>query len=588
MRRERTIPRQDWQRRVESVGLSFHSEGGLPYWCEDHCYSFTSAEIDLLEDATNALHELCILAAERLIVGGDLERLSIPSAYWPMIAASWQRRDPDLYGRFDLAYDGRGAPKMLEYNADTPTSLLEAAVVQWYWLEDTRPAADQFNSIHERLIAAWKAIGAGMKPGDRVHFTGVFDEAEDRITVDYMRDVCQQAGIATIPLDIAEIGWNGRNFTDLDERAIVCLFKLYPWEWMLGEDFAAHLLECRTRFIEPPWKMVLSTKAILPILWEMFPGHPNLLPASFNRSEISGTCIEKPIHGREGEGIRLLSAQEPEGVGNRVWQACHPLPQFDGRHAVIGSWVVGGEAAGIGIRESSGPITGNDSLFVPHWFGERKTTAAVPLPDPVAEKVVAKAPAEPAPGFPRNASIIFTPALVALLSTVFLGELAFAPRLDAPALAALGGLNRDLVLEDGQWFRLISAVFLHGSVIHLLCNAAVLGFAGWNLERIVGSRWLAAVYAAGALAGAFMSMLYNPPNVVSVGASGAIMGLLAALFVLTFRERWGAARLERQVFLLRLLVPALLPVAAGAHVDVSAHIGGAIGGAVIGLLVRRA
>lgn len=588
MLRERAIPRQNWQQKVESVGLSFHSEGGLPYWCEDHCYSFTNAEIDQLEDATNALHELCVRAAERLIVGGDLERLSIPSAYWPMIAASWQRRDPDLYGRFDLAYAGSGAPKLLEYNADTPTALLEAAVVQWYWLEDTKPAADQFNSIHERLIAAWKSVGAKMNPGDQVHFTGVFGEAEDRVTVDYMRDVCQQAGIATVPLDVADIGWNGRDFTDLDERAITILFKLYPWEWMLGEDFAAHLLGSRTRFIEPPWKMVLSTKAILPILWEMFPGHPNLLPASFDRSGISGRCIEKPIHGREGEGIRLLSAQAPGGGGDRVWQAYHPLPQFDGRHVVIGSWVIGGEAAGMGLRESSGPITGNDSLFVPHWFGERKTTAAVSLPDRMDTTAVANPAADPRLGFPRNAPVRLTPALLTLLVAVFVGELAFAPRLDASALVALGGLNRDLILQKGQWYRLISAVFLHGSVIHLLCNAAVLGFAGWNLERIVGSRWLAAVYTTGALVGALVSMAYNLPNVVSVGASGAIMGLLAALFVLTFRERWGAARFERQVYLLRLLVPALIPAAAGAHVDVGAHLGGAIGGAVIGLMVTRA
>lgn len=563
------------------MGLAFHSEGGVPYWCEDHCYSFTSAEIDQLEDATNALHDLCVRAAERVIEGGDLERLSIPSRYWPMIAASWRRRDPDLYGRFDLAYDGSGPPKMLEYNADTPTSLLEAAVVQWYWLEDAKPTADQFNSIHERLISAWRAIGAGMAPGDRVHFTGVLDEAEDRGTVDYLRDVCQQAGIDTVPLDIADVGWNGRDFTDLDEHAITWLFKLYPWEWMLGEDFSDHLLECRTRFIEPPWKMVLSTKAILPILWEMFPGHPNLLPASFERSGISGRCVEKPIHGREGEGVRLLDRGDSPGEGARIWQAHAPLPQFGGRHVVIGSWVIGGEAAGVGLRESSGPITGNDSLFVPHWFGERKATVAVTRP---------LARSAPVPGlrFPRNAPVRVTLLLLLMIAAVFLAELSLAPLLDASAMIALGGLKRDLVLQEGQWYRLVSAVFLHGSMIHLCCNAIVLGFAGWNLERMIGSRWLAAVYGISALTGAGMSMASNPENVVSVGASGAIMGLLAALFVLTFRELPGSSRFHRQISLLRLLIPALLPAAAGAQVDVAAHVGGAIGGVFMGLMVTRA
>lgn len=384
MRRERCVPREGWRQRVEAVGLSFHSEAGQPYWCEEVCYAFTSAEIDQLEAATDALHALCLEAAERLIRGGDLGRLAIPEPYWPWIAESWRRGDPALYGRFDLAYDGSGPPKMLEYNADTPTALLEAAVVQWYWLEDTRPAADQFNSIHERLIAAWAAIGAARPPGEPVHFAGLSAEPEDQITLTYLRDVCAQAGFATVALDIAEIGWNGRDFTDLDERAIALLFKLYPWEWLLDEDFARHLPAGHTRFIEPPWKMVLSTKAILPILWEMFPGHPNLLPAAFDRAGVRGACVEKPCHGREGEGIRLLSGRERGGGTGRIWQAHHPLAEQDGRHAVIGSWVIGGKAAGIGIRESAGPVTGNDCLFVPHWFGERRAVAipAAWPPDP--------------------------------------------------------------------------------------------------------------------------------------------------------------------------------------------------------------
>jgi glutathionylspermidine synthase len=370
MRRETLRPRPRWQEKVEALGLSFHTDDGIPYWCEDACYAFSAGEIDLLEEVTERLHEICLIAAERLIVGGDLERLAIPEAFRPWIAESWSRRDPDLYGRFDLVFDGSNPPKMLEYNADTPTALLEAAVVQWYWLEEVKPGADQFNSIHERLIAGWAGIRPRMAPDWPVHFAGVTEEPEDRVTLDYMRDVCQQAGLATRQLDISDIGWNGRTFTDLAEAPIHVLFKLYPWEWLLREDFATHLLADKTAFVEPPWKMVLSTKAILPILWEMFPDHPNLLPASFRREDFSGACVEKPFHGREGSGIRCLTGGEGERTDGEpcVWQAFAPLPQFDGRHALVGSWIVGGKPAGLGIRDDLSLVTGNMSLFVPHYF----------------------------------------------------------------------------------------------------------------------------------------------------------------------------------------------------------------------------
>ena len=368
MKRECLVPRRDWQAKVERLGMDFHTLDGRPYWYEAACYAFTESEIDVLEVATNGLHALCLQAAERLIVGGSLERLGIPEVFWPWIAASWRRRDPGVFGRFDLVYDGTAPPKMLEYNADTPTALLEAAVIQWYWLEEVKPACDQFNLIHERLLDGWKAVKARMNPSFHVHFTGVLDEPEDNGTVEYMRDVCTQAGIMTQRLDISEIGWNGRDFTDPAEQPIHVLFKLYPWEWLLNEEFAHHLLTDRTTFVEAPWKMVLSTKAILPILWEMFPGHPNLLPASFRRADFPGPCVQKSTHGREGDGVRFLTALDPGSAAPSVWQALCPVPVFESRHAVIGSWVIGDRAAGIGIREDPEPITGNTSVFVPHYF----------------------------------------------------------------------------------------------------------------------------------------------------------------------------------------------------------------------------
>jgi glutathionylspermidine synthase len=372
MRRETLTPRPDWPAKVETLGLDFHTQGDEPYWWESACYAFSADEIDILEEATETLHRLCLEAVERLVQGGDLSRLDIPQAYWRWIGESWRRSDPGLYGRFDLVYDGISPPKMLEYNADTPTALIEAAVVQWYWLEEVKPGCDQFNSLHEKLIDHWKALRerasrAGREPA--LHLSGAFAELEDRRTIEYVQDVAGQAGWATSLLDVSDIGWNGRFFTDLSETQIRFLFKLYPWEWMLREAFGRHLLSDLIGIVEPPWKMLLSNKAILAVLWEMFPDHPHLLPAARERSMIGGACVEKPIYGREGKDVRVLGAAEPAtGQRGRVYQALAPLPVFDGWHALIGSWIVGGKAAGMGIREDRVPITTNTSRFVPHYF----------------------------------------------------------------------------------------------------------------------------------------------------------------------------------------------------------------------------
>src|SRR5438445_6599806 len=168
MKRHCCSPRSNWREKVENIGLTFHSHDNGTYWDESACYEFTAAEIDELEIAANKLHFLCIDAAEAVIKNNWWHRLGIPEIAVPAILRSWERDDFSLYGRFDLSYDGITPPKLLEYNADTPTALVEAAVAQWFWLQETHSGADQFNSIHERLIQAWKRWA-----GQTIHFTGI-------------------------------------------------------------------------------------------------------------------------------------------------------------------------------------------------------------------------------------------------------------------------------------------------------------------------------------------------------------------------------------------------------------------------------
>jgi glutathionylspermidine synthase len=374
MKREDRLERPNWSHMVESLGFTFHSSGEV-YWNERASYRFSTAEIDILEEATNELYTLACKAVDFVIEHNRLAEFGIPQTAWPLVRSSWQRGEVPLYGRFDLAFDGDSAPKLLEFNADTPTSLLEASVIQWQWKRDVEPASDQFNSIHEKLVARWPLI---VSPERLLHLACCMDNDEDLRTVEYLADTAIDAGIVTKILDVSQISWSPTDnaFYDGEGRPIQYLFKLYPWEWLLQDEFAEHLAVCDTTFIEPAWKMVLSNKAILPILWELFPEHPNLLPAYWS-PEALGTAayVEKPIISREGSNVRIYenggAVAATDGSYHqypKVYQARASVPNFNGYHMMIGSWIIGDEAAGIGIREDCGLITTNSSPFIPHIF----------------------------------------------------------------------------------------------------------------------------------------------------------------------------------------------------------------------------
>jgi glutathionylspermidine synthase len=375
--------RHDWRATADETGFEFHTIDGERYWDERAYYAFTLDEIERqIEQPSGEIDAMCLeLIAHAIEDEGALRRLKIPEAFWPLISESWHRDQASLYGRLDLSFDGSGPAKLLEYNADTPTSIFEAAVFQWTWLEQAIerriiPAhADQFNSIHERLIEAWRKIGGGR----HLHLAGTIENEEDAGTLAYLEDTARQAGLATTLIDIEDVGLREADgsFVDLDDRAIELAFKLYPWEWMFQDAFGARLIKAPTRWIEPPWKAILSNKGILPLLWEMFPDHSNLLPAYFeddpNAARLGASFVRKPLFSREGanvalvlEGIKLAEQEGPYGAEGFIRQALAPLSRFSGQYPVLGSWLVDHTPCGLSIREDENPITGNSSRFLPH------------------------------------------------------------------------------------------------------------------------------------------------------------------------------------------------------------------------------
>jgi glutathionylspermidine synthase len=204
----------------------------------------------------------------------------------------------------------------------------------------------------------------------------VRDNEEDIGNVEYLRDTALQADIDARYIAIEDIGWSeeANVFVDLDNLPIRALFKLYPWEWVARETFGPNIARSGLTVVEPAWKVLLSCKAILAVLWELYPDHPNLLPAYFEPSKLGETYVRKPLYSREGENVEIhgprgVYAQPGTyGAEGYVYQAYAPLPEFDGNYPVIGSWIVGDEPCGMGLCEDSTPVTRNTSRFVPHYF----------------------------------------------------------------------------------------------------------------------------------------------------------------------------------------------------------------------------
>lgn len=373
MKRITITPRNNWQNVVETLGFGFHTTN-VPYWDESVYYEMEMDEITFIEKATAELWDLSLGAVQHVMDERLYAKFGIPEWVIPQIEKSWMEDHPAIYGRFDLCYKN-GQLKMLEFNADTPTSLYEAGIVQWFWLQDLDKSKDQFNSIHEKLIDYWKYLKNYLKPGP-LHFTCLKETLEDLTNTEYMRDCAIQAGLETKLVFIDDIGWDddSKQFLDLEGLPIKNIFKLYPWEWLVNDDFGKRIPEDSNHalWIEPAWKMILSNKAILPILWELYPDCPYLLPAYFEEGKLAD-YVKKPILSREGANIDLvmknLSLQKTEGTYGAegfIYQDLFTLPNFSGHYPVIGSWVIGQEPAGMGIREANNLVTDNMSRFVPH------------------------------------------------------------------------------------------------------------------------------------------------------------------------------------------------------------------------------
>jgi glutathionylspermidine synthase len=446
-RRPQGIVRDNWPTIVSDQGLTYWQtmlpDGGgtRSYWSESAHYAFSAAEVEQMEADMRTLMDMFVVAGDFMLAHPEItDRMGIPSWALPEIERSWNR-DPEwgsVYGRIDAVYGGNrlldmgttdaqdafdetlGRIRLYEFNADTPTSLLETAVIQWDWFEKTKQGDDQWNGAWEALIEAWKRNLAhaerqlGHKPV--VYFGCTWEDNllpefadavppevreainpedcsyEDLQNLRVLQETCRLAGYETKWLYMQQIhlGDDGRFYDGSSGYAgdhIEVIFKLHPWEKIVEEDFGRAVFEDMARpggtiWIEPPYKMLWSNKGLLAVLWMLFGKDPEksklLIPAWFeDEAPELASYVRKPILGREGanvlvvvDGEKVLDTPGEYGDQPAIIQEYAPSPNFVGfegdNFATLGLWYIDGEPAGMDLRENTSIVVDNLSVCVPH------------------------------------------------------------------------------------------------------------------------------------------------------------------------------------------------------------------------------
>lgn len=396
-------PRKGWKDTVANEGMLWAVTENGPYWNEAMdkpvYYKLTHEEQYQLEQAADDVHTKCITSLVWLLEEASNEDrnywfdvFGIPTQYRDMVIKSWDRDEWSVYGRFDFILTDEG-PKLLEYNADTPTTLIETAISQYNWMVENQKSEnlpdhlDQFNCLHESLVNHWKDMKAGNNLPNKVHFAA-FSQMDDLSTATYMAETAAEAGLQVQVLPIEQVGYNQETnkFVDIRSENIDAIFKLYPWEWMVEDSFGKYLPNSTTRWIEPSWKMLLSNKAILALLWRRHPSCEYLVPAYVNESQFEPKegekWVTKPLLSREGCNVTIWECRKngqmdiishSEGnydENNVIYQKYIEWNTVNGKYPMLGVWMVGDDPVALGIREDDGPVTQNNSRFIPHVFGE--------------------------------------------------------------------------------------------------------------------------------------------------------------------------------------------------------------------------
>lgn len=390
--------RPDWKEQVVRDGMLWADTEDGPYWFEAMqqpvYYKFREVEIDSLMKGGEVIHQAILEVLTNLLSEGVEKEYAekwrkafgLSEKLWDLVKYSFNISDEwEFFGRFDFLMTSHG-PKVLEYNADTPTTLIESAVCQWNWFQDMGfEKGSQFNNIHEGLVNRWKELNELNNLRGSVNFVSV-NLIDDVATLCYIAETCREAGleVRVFPVEDIQFDEDKKVFLDNEGNVLENCFKLYPWEWMIHEKFSEHLSTAPTRWIEPEWKLLVSNKAILALLWDYYgdTSHPvvkYLMPTYMEGDfgDWDGSWVSKPTLSREGSDVKIIKIHQGQeevlyfhtgmySEESRVYQKFIQSLTFEGCVPMLGVWMAGPEAVGLGIREDDSLITKNNSRFIPH------------------------------------------------------------------------------------------------------------------------------------------------------------------------------------------------------------------------------
>ncbi len=375
---------------LETLGFVWHTDSDETPYVSDQLVILSEAEAEAYYEAGNTLYEMFVEAGEHIVENNLFHEIGIPFNLVDLIKESWENDVHwHLYGRFDLAGGIDGKPiKLLEFNADTPTAVFETAIVQWAILKQNGLEEEsQFNALYEalvenfqRLVTLEESVEAfeDQYEGWKFLFTSIKGNAEEENTVKLLQHIAEEAGYITEFAYIDEIEFSEEEGIVYQDEQYELWFKLIPWEDIaLEESHLAMLLKGiilnqKAIIFNPAYTLMFQSKAILKILWDLYPDHPLLLESSFAPLEGQKQVV-KPFFGREGESISILNPDGSTAAAiegdydnhSKLYQAYTQLPtDQEGASYQAGLFYVY-ESCAVGFRKG-GLILDNMSKFVGH------------------------------------------------------------------------------------------------------------------------------------------------------------------------------------------------------------------------------
>lgn len=376
---------------LESIGFVWHTDSDNTSYVSDEIVVVSEDEANAYYEATNELYDMFAQAGQYVIDNDLFHDLNIPFNLVEIIKESWENDVHwHLYSRFDLAGGIDGKPiKLIEFNADTPTSLFETAIIQWAMLKaNGLDESSQFNNLYEALKDNFKRIITLESDiekfeeyysnlGWKILFSSISSSHEDINTTKLLQHIASEAGFNTDFEFIENVQFNDEGIYKDDEQ-FEFWFKLIPWENIAIEESELALIltqiiaDKKAIIFNPAYTLMFQSKGFMKILWDLHPNHPLLLETSFEPL-VGKKQVEKRCFGREGANVKIINSDESiddqtsgDYEGHKaIYQEYVEFPKDSNGNYYQAGIFYAYEACGLGFRRG-GKILNNMSKFVGH------------------------------------------------------------------------------------------------------------------------------------------------------------------------------------------------------------------------------